>query len=214
MPVVVLFALCLTVTSSALVLGQEYAGSESCAQCHDKVGAYLESKMARTNAEGAQCVTCHMSQLGGGLSEPGVACERCHGPAGKHASTNGASPVRTPSKLGAAERDATCAQCHDQRGASHVEALAASKCKQVSGERLWCNTCHDPHRTIAAVERDAHFLPKCRGCHAQAHADGRGRENCLGCHMPKSEARGNPHVVRTDHRIPRVFRSGAGAGVR
>jgi hypothetical protein len=194
--------------------GQEYAGSESCAQCHDKVGGYLESKMARTNAEGAQCAGCHMSHLGAGLSEPGVACERCHGPAGKHASTNGASPVRTPSKLSPAERDATCAQCHNQQGASHVEALAASKCKQVSGERLWCNSCHDPHRTISAVERNAHYLPKCRSCHTKAHAGVTGREDCLGCHMPKLETKGEPHQVRTDHRIPRVLRSGGVGGGR
>src|SRR5579884_2092307 len=28
---------------------------------------------------------------------------------------------------------------------SHAEALARSRCKQASGERLWCGTCHDPH---------------------------------------------------------------------
>lgn len=189
---------------------QDFAGSESCAQCHDKVGAYLESKMARTKADGAGCQGCHMSHLGGGVTEPGVACERCHGPAGKHGSTNGATGVKTPSKLPAAERDATCGQCHNQAGASHVQALAASKCKQASGDRMWCNSCHDPHRTIGQTEKVAHYVPKCKSCHPKAHAGVTGREDCLACHMPKSGATGNPHLVRTDHTIPRVLRGSGG----
>jgi hypothetical protein len=44
---------------------------------------------------------------------------------------------------------------------SHAEALARSRCKQASGERLWCGTCHDPHGT--ATSYDA----VCSTCHEQ-----------------------------------------------
>lgn len=192
------------------VWGQEFAGSESCSQCHEKASGYWESKMGRTRSEGAECATCHMSQLSATVKEEGVACERCHGPASAHASSNGGSGVRRPSKLAPAERDATCAQCHSEGGGGHVAALAASKCKVASGDRLWCNSCHDPHRTIGVAERDSHYRPKCRTCHAKAHADVTDRSDCLGCHMPKRDVAAVPHGVRTDHSIPRVLKSGSG----
>ena len=54
------------------------------------------------------------------------------------------------------------------KATSYVEKLAASRCKAVSGDRLWCGTCHDPHRTPAAGERVAWYRSRCLGCHQQA----------------------------------------------
>ncbi len=80
---------------------------------------------------------------------------------------------------------------------SHFEQLAASKCAQASGGRLWCGSCHDPH---AIPERPAaYFNGKCRQCHASVHA-GR-REDCIGCHMKKRETFDGGHTAFTDHRI-------------
>lgn len=79
----------------------------------------------------------------------------------------------------------------------HVEKLAQSACKQASGDKLWCGTCHDPHTGKAT----------CGNCHAPQGC-GRGPD-CTGCHMPKSSVRDAQHVVYTDHSIPRRPRPAA-----
>jgi Tfp pilus assembly protein PilF len=78
---------------------------------------------------------------------------------------------------------------------SHVERLAQSGCKQASGDKIWCGTCHEPHtntdRTQAA----------CLSCHAAAH---HAAERCATCHMPKATAVDAGHGELTDHSIPRI----------
>jgi hypothetical protein len=91
----------------------------------------------------------------------------------------------------------------------HVENLALSACKRVSGERLWCGTCHDPHRVPAQAEASAWFRARCLTCHtgqscsATKVARTRAKDDCIGCHMPKAPAADAQHVVFTDHSIPR-----------
>lgn len=175
---------------------QDYAGSDACAQCHDNVGTFMESKMARTSRDGAECSSCHSSRISN-LNEPGVACERCHGPAGKHVSANGAAKVIRPSS------EATCLQCHLKKEEAHAAGLAQSKCKQASGEGLWCRTCHDPHRTVPASEVASHYRAKCRTCHQLTHREVANREDCVTCHMP-SRKEAPMHTARTDHRIRKL----------
>ena len=82
----------------------------------------------------ANCAVCHTSQLrnvkGGGFGpdnlkfrEPGINCEMCHGPSGKHvaAMLRGESYLRRPleppvafSKISSRDYIAICAQCHMQ----------------------------------------------------------------------------------------------------
>ncbi|MES1257733.1 MAG: cytochrome c3 family protein, partial [Acidobacteriota bacterium] len=88
----------------------------------------------------------------------------------------------------------------DLKVTSHVEKLAASACKQASGDALWCGTCHDPHgggASAAAAKTQA----ACVGCHQTAH---RRQEQCASCHMPRAKASDAGHGVLTDHSIPRV----------
>ena len=81
---------------------------------------------------------------------------------------------------------------------SHSEQLALSRCKIAAGDRLWCATCHDPHRepenTFAAQQ--AH----CQGCHQSTRPHG---EACTTCHMPRTESSDGGHTAFTDHRIRR-----------
>jgi predicted CXXCH cytochrome family protein len=91
------------------------------------------------------------------------------------------------------------------RVTSHVETLTASRCKRSAGDRLWCGTCHDPHRTPAAAERAAWYRAKCLSCH-QVLECGRGFD-CASCHMPKGRAVDGGHGVFTDHSIPRRARA-------
>ncbi len=81
----------------------------------------------------------------------------------------------------------------DLRVTSHVEKLAASKCKQASGDNLWCGTCHDPHTTVSKTQAS------CVSCHAGAHHI---NEVCSSCHMPKAHVVDGGHGVLTDHSIP------------
>ena len=86
---------------------------------------------------------------------------------------------------------------------SHVEQLALSACARNSGGRLWCGTCHDPHNTPA--EPVQFFRSKCLSCHtASFPASHPARDSdCLGCHMPRRDAKDGGHSAFTDHRIQR-----------
>jgi Flp pilus assembly protein TadD len=88
---------------------------------------------------------------------------------------------------------------------SHVENLAQSACRRVTGNRLWCGTCHDPHFVPSALEKAAWFRSKCQTCHGASEC--RRGANCIGCHMPSSSVSDADHVVYTDHSIPRRARS-------
>lgn len=93
------------------------------------------------------------------------------------------------------------------RAVSEIEQLNQSTCKRVSGDRMSCMNCHDPHYTPDADHRAAFFRGKCLACHAQPEiAKTHHPENpdCTSCHMPRSGARNVLHVAWTDHRIRRV----------
>jgi predicted CXXCH cytochrome family protein len=92
------------------------------------------------------------------------------------------------------------------RGVSQVEALDLSMCKRMSGDRMTCTTCHDPHYTPAAAERVSYFRQKCLGCHSErkyAKSHYSGTPDCASCHMPQKEAPDLAHSEWTDHRILR-----------
>jgi len=91
---------------------------------------------------------------------------------------------------------------NDLKAASYVEKLATSKCKTTSGDRLWCGTCHDPHRAPAAAERVAWYRAKCLTCHADYSCGRPG--DCSACHMPKAKVVDVTHGVLTDHAIPKL----------
>lgn len=73
---------------------------------------------------------------------------------------------------------------------SHAEQLARSRCKQASGDKLWCGSCHAVHGDPKAA---------CSGCHQPHQAS---LTDCTGCHMPKRTTT-DVHAAYTDHRIAR-----------
>ena len=93
------------------------------------------------------------------------------------------------------------------RTTSHVENLNASRCKQQSGDKMWCGTCHDVHTTPTNVT--SWYRAKCMQCHSPqpqrsaAVPDCPRTPNCIGCHMPKSRAVDAGHGAFTDHSIAR-----------
>ena len=98
------------------------------------------------------------------------------------------------------------------RATSHVEKLWQSRCKQVSGDRLWCGTCHNPHSVPSQNQRVAYFQRKCLSCHQPASCTERPKlrtakgDDCASCHMPKKTVADGGHGVLTDHAIVKFGR--------
>jgi len=91
-----------------------------------------------------------------------------------------------------------------KRGVSEIEQLSLSKCKRMSGDKMSCISCHNPHYTPRPEERASFYRSKCLACHADAaFAATHHPENpdCTACHMPRGGAENIPHVAWTDHRI-------------
>jgi photosynthetic reaction center cytochrome c subunit len=86
---------------------------------------------------------------------------------------------------------------------SHVEQLARSTCARKSNGQLWCGTCHDPHNK--PLEPVQFYRSKCLSCHMENFAASHpGKDsNCIGCHMPRRDAKDGGHTAFTDHRIQR-----------
>jgi predicted CXXCH cytochrome family protein len=97
------------------------------------------------------------------------------------------------------------------RGVSEVEQFAKSTCRRVSGEKMSCSSCHDPHFTPSAQQRTSSFRGKCLACHnepkfaASHHPED---PDCTSCHMMRTGSQNIPHVAWTDHRILRTPDSG------
>ena len=92
----------------------------------------------------------------------------------------------------------------------HFERLWQSRCKQESGDSLWCGTCHDPHSVPSDDERAEYFRAKCLSCHESKLNAGHAKlaerrdNDCKACHMPNTRARDGGHSAFTDHSIPRT----------
>lgn len=93
------------------------------------------------------------------------------------------------------------------RATSQWEALLQSQCKQKSGDRLTCTTCHDPHSSPTPAERVSFYRSKCLACHSSnyfARKHHPETPDCASCHMPRLSTEDIAHEQLTDHRILRL----------
>jgi hypothetical protein len=98
------------------------------------------------------------------------------------------------------------------KATSHYEKLWQSRCKQSSGDRMWCGTCHAVHSPPSPHESGEFFRRKCLSCHQSGNCRGPANmreaksDQCTSCHMPKAQSLEAEHSVFTDHSIPRGAR--------
>jgi tetratricopeptide (TPR) repeat protein len=100
---------------------------------------------------------------------------------------------------------------------SHFEKLEQSACKRASGDKMWCGSCHDPHTEPDEAKRAGYYRARCQKCHENSackedlEARRKNQDDCIACHMPKSQVRDTEHAVFTDHTIPRREPHAAGS---
>jgi hypothetical protein len=165
-----------TLEPGALNRYHEIASGIQCARCHgestDHAKLVNPAKLPARRRDSI-CEQCHLSGEVR-IAQPGKRLEEFH--AGDDLSEF--IEVFTAGTKGVAVN-------------GHAAALAASRCKQASGDKLWCGTCHNPHRPRAS------YAAVCQSCHTTPHNS----NDCVPCHMTKAKAYDGGHTVFTDHTI-------------
>lgn len=148
----------------------------------------------------------------GTWAEPGIACERCHGPGSLHVGDPYAvSPV--------IDRDSElCGECHLRGGPEAVNASGGFIKHHEQYEELFqskhlaldCVTCHDPHVGVVQLRQAGEQTTRtsCENCHFEKakHQDSDFHPamnvECIDCHMPRitKSATGNADKFTGDIR--------------
>ncbi len=204
--------------------------SEECVLCHSGTALYVpgtlnEYRSPAFPAEGITCERCHgpverhlQDPRAGTIVNPAKlqpaardsVCEQCH--------LFGVARVPNPGKKVSdfipgqpLENTFTIYRNAVPEGSSagsfkvisHVEQLALSACARESQGRLWCATCHNPHEKMS--QSLDYYRARCLSCHAASFPSSHPSKDsdCLGCHMPRRDAKDGGHTAFTDHRIQR-----------
>src|SRR5918993_4406595 len=174
----------------------------------------------------ATCLFCHASRVqapvmrtvnkfpGDAFLQPGVGCERCHGPGSDHVAGRG--PMVNPARLTGDRRDSVCIQCHLE-GEARIATAGRTQDLYTPGESL-ADSLAIFVRDDAAVDRlgavshvealalsmckqrsgDALSCITCHDPHVQPGASEKAsyyRARCLGCHAPLAK---NHHPRQPD----------------
>ncbi len=150
-----------------------------------------------------ECLDCHATGLAvrydrgarrfaTELADPGVTCEACHGPGGRHADTQEPGDIVNPKRLAAPRAMAVCAQCHGPRNPLFPLLDAA--------HRFRPGDLYDDHYQALVVvdgpDRSGDFFadgrPRTSSFEYQAVSQSacwrRGQATCLSCHAAPHEA--------------------------
>ncbi|MFO0888350.1 MAG: multiheme c-type cytochrome [Isosphaeraceae bacterium] len=197
----------------------------------DYVGRALDQETFR------RCLNCHSTnfqaiQHSQGKPEaldPGIGCERCHGPGGHHrAAVEAGFPelaLVRPKRARADQVTGLCSQCHSPPTTMDLSdprairfqgpTFSRSRCYTESGS-FSCVSCHNPHRN--AGRNPTEYEAICLKCHPSSSnqenervADLPGGRtwvpcpirpdgDCLSCHMPRVRDV-VPRSMFTDHYI-------------
>ena len=153
------------------------------------------------------CLACHASALNPvagthnqygapPFAEPGISCERCHGPGDRHIASAKAADIVNPARLPADRRDSVCAQCH-LSGEVRAMHPGATWSTYHPGDRLSDSiavfvragatpgitvTSHVEKLAQSACKQSAGDKLWCGSCHDPHGQRKSDREMCLGCH--------------------------------
>lgn len=144
-------------------------------------------------------------------------CEQCHLQGQERVNRRGRTPFEfrpgLPFELFVSVyvRHPDIAQANKSVG--QFEQMEQSQCFQKSGGTMTCTSCHDPHASPAAAEKDAAYRAKCQTCHqvpgaagcsAPAAAREAKADSCVACHMPRAASSNITHASVTNHRVVRT----------
>jgi hypothetical protein len=150
-----------------------------------------------TEDETRRCFGCHTTESTAqnvftpGDAIPGVTCEACHGPGGKHVAAarahteaRGSGLIFNPAQLARVDLVDFCGACHrtwqdvvagDLIGVGVFNVrfapyrLENSRCWEKGDARITCLGCHDPHKPL--VHDAASYDANCLGCHRASRAE-------------------------------------------
>lgn len=176
-----------------------------------------------------RCFGCHATNAVSGEQltldkmTPGVQCSHCHEAIGAHLASlvkGSGKPVvpaglSTLRNMSAEQASNFCGRCHRTWSDVVVREdysivnirfqpyrLWSSQCYDPDDARISCLACHDPH--VEPSTQAADYDAKCQACHSGGKAKAKScrisRQNCVSCHMPKTELP-DAHYKFTDHRI-------------
>lgn len=149
------------------------------------------------------CGTCHttgynpdgsfedMPGIVGEWAEPGIQCERCHGPGSQHVG----DPYSFALEI---ERDsAMCGECHLRGAPEAVNAKGGFGRHHEQYEEIFqskhlvldCVTCHDPHSGVVQLRKAGEQTTRtqCENCHFKEAQNRKSMASlsCIECHMPR-----------------------------
>ena len=176
-------------------------GGVSCERCHGGGRAHVLKMGAKVRTGGSGMV--NPAKLDAARRDS--VCAQCHLTGASRVARAGNSRYRAGDLLSDSVAVFVWAGASGGQAdaTSHYEKLEQSKCKQASGDKLWCATCHDPHATVPAAQRAEHYRKACLSCHATKPCTGDAGPDCAGCHMPNRQTHSVDHLAYTDHSIAR-----------
>lgn len=162
--------------SAHKINAEEYAGSDTCATCHED----LAKQVART-VHGAAKMPARINKALWG-------CEGCHGPGKEHAESGGdASKIMRLSQASPEARAETCLGCHGGQD----ERINFRRSEHQASQAT-CDSCHSPHGEVThdrLLRQEPNAL--CFSCHNEKRNDfalpfhhkvPEGAMQCIDCH--------------------------------
>ncbi|MFQ6000286.1 MAG: multiheme c-type cytochrome [Anaerolineae bacterium] len=147
----------------------------------------------------------------GTWAEPGVQCERCHGPGGNHID----NPHGVAMKIDRTSQ--LCGDCHIRGSVSDIDAKGGFTKHHEQAEEMYaskhfalgCVACHDPHASALYADEEVNpnkgIWNDCQDCHFeqatnQKSATMAAMVECTDCHMPPmaKSAWGNVDIFTGD----------------